>query len=84
MSVIAYDEVMLQFGRAVKNNPNVFDQNRIYLGISYELLKNIRITPGYLFTIQERNSGKEFDYINTFWVILTFDNLLSQFHKSKQ
>ncbi|HEY5745496.1 MAG TPA: DUF2490 domain-containing protein [Chryseolinea sp.] len=78
-SVIAYDEIMLQFGKAVKDNPNVFDQNRIYLGVSYQLFDNIKIAPGYLFTIQQRPSGKEFDYINTFWVVLTFDNVVSQF-----
>ncbi|HTF16744.1 MAG TPA: DUF2490 domain-containing protein [Chryseolinea sp.] len=81
LSVIAYDEIMLQFGKAVMGNPNVFDQNRIYLGISYQLFENIKITPGYLFTIQQRPSGEEFDYINTYWIVLTFDNLVSQFVK---
>lgn len=81
-SVIAYNEVMIQFGKAVQASPSIFDQNRIYAGFSYSLAKNIKITPGYLFTIQQRPSGDVLDYINTYWVVLTFDNLISQFRRS--
>ena len=84
LSIIAYDEIMIQFGKAVKDSPSVFDQNRIYAGFSYSLFKNIKITPGYLFTIQQRPSGEVFDYINTYWVVLTFDNLISQFRRAPQ
>jgi hypothetical protein len=84
LSVIAYDEIMVQFGKAVKDSPSVFDQNRIYAGFSYSLFKNIKITPGYLFTIQQRPSGDVFDYVNTYWVVLTFDNLISQFKRAPQ
>lgn len=84
LSLIAYDEVMIQFGKAVKESPSVFDQNRIYAGFSYSLSKNIKITPGYLFTVQQRPSGDVFDYINTYWVVLTFDNLVSQFKRASQ
>ncbi|MGY3212505.1 DUF2490 domain-containing protein [Mucilaginibacter sp. HD30] len=76
-----YDEVFLQFGDAVKNNPNVFDQNRIYAGASYEVVRNIKFSLGYIYGFQARNSGKEFDDINTYWAILTFDNLISQFKR---
>jgi hypothetical protein len=44
-------------------------------------MKNIKITPGYLFTIQQRPAGDVLDYINTYWVVLTFDNLISQFRR---
>jgi hypothetical protein len=84
LSLIAYDEIMIQFGKAVKDSPSVFDQNRIYAGFSYSLFKNIKITPGYLFTIQQRPSGDVLDYINTYWVVLTFDNLISQFRRAPQ
>jgi Protein of unknown function (DUF2490) len=79
-----YDEVFLQFGESVKNNPNVFDQNRVYFGASYEVIRNIKVSLGYIYGFQERNSGKEFDNINTFWTVLTLDNFISQFlhHKS--
>jgi hypothetical protein len=76
------DEVFLQFGKAVHNNPNVFDQNRLYLGFNYEVFKNFKTSLGYIYSFQERTSGDEFDNSNIFWVVLTFDNLVSQFlHK---
>ena len=86
VTLILYDEVFLQFGGAVKDNPNVFDQNRVYLGASYEAIKNIKLSVGYIWGYQERNSGKEFDNINTFWTILTLDNFISQFlhHKTEK
>jgi len=77
----AYNEVFIQFGKAVRDNPNVFDQNRIYLGASYELIKNIKLNLGYIYGFQERNSGKEFDNINTYWAVLTLDNFISQLKK---
>lgn len=75
------DEVFLQFGKAVHNRPNVFDQNRIYLGFNYELLKNFKTSIGYLYGFQERNTGDEFDNVNMLWVVLTFDNVFTQFRR---
>jgi hypothetical protein len=77
------DEVFLQFGPAVKNDPNVFDQNRINFGASYEPIKNIKLSVSYINFKQERTSGKEFDNANALWVVLTFDNLFSQFKKKE-
>jgi len=79
LSIIAYDELMVQFGKAVSQSPSIFDQNRIYAGFSYSLVKNIKVAPGYLFVIQQRPAGDVVDFVNTFWVVLTFDNLVSQF-----
>ncbi len=73
------DEVFLQFGKSVKNNPNIFDQNRISTGFSYEVLRNIKISISYLNILQERISGKQFDNAHTLWIVVTFDNLFSQF-----
>lgn len=81
VTFVFYDEIFLQFGKAVRDNPNVFDQNRVYLGFNYELLKNVKTSVGYIYGFQARNSGEEFDHINTFWVVLNFDNLISQFLK---
>lgn len=83
VTFILYDEIFLQFGKAVRNNPNVFDQNRIYLGANYEILENVKATIGYIYGYQERNSGREFDNINMFWVIINFDHLITQFLKKK-
>ncbi len=77
------NEVFVQFGRAVRNNPNIFDQNRAYAGLSYEVVKNVKLSAGYLKFYQARSSGNEFDDANALWVILTLDNLFSQFRKDK-
>jgi hypothetical protein len=77
LSVVLSDELMVQFGYAVRGNPNVFDQNRLYGGVNVGLSRSVKASLGYLWTIQERPSGKEFDYV------LTFDNVLSQFKKKK-
>lgn len=77
------DEVFLQFGDAVHNNPNVFDQNRVYLGFNYECFRNFKTSLGYIYGFQERNSGDEFDNTNTFWLVLTFDNLFTQFKRHR-
>lgn len=79
VTFILYDEIFIQFGNAVKGNPNIFDQNRLYGGFSYEILPNVKTTVGYIYGYQARNSGEDFDNINTFWVILNFDNLFTQF-----
>ncbi|HUQ65016.1 MAG TPA: DUF2490 domain-containing protein [Flavitalea sp.] len=74
-----HDELFIQFGRAVHNNPNVFDQNRLYVGFNYEIFKNFELDLGYIYVFQERKSGEEFDNVNMVWLVLTFDNLFSQF-----
>jgi hypothetical protein len=81
LSVFVSNEVFIQFGYAVKDNPNVFDQDRINVGAAYEVVKNIKISASYLKIIQSRISGKEFDDANALWVIITFDNLISQFKR---
>lgn len=73
------DEIFIQFGKAVKGNANVFDQNRIVFGVSYEVLRNIKATVNYLNIRQQRINGKDFDNANALWIVLTFDNLISQF-----
>jgi hypothetical protein len=73
------DEVFIQFGKAVRGNPNVFDQNRIVAGFAYEIIKNIKVSLSYLNIIQQRNSGRDFDDAHAIWVVLAFDNVFSQF-----
>src|ERR1700754_1616115 len=55
------NEIFIQFGKVIRNNPNVFDQNRIAAGFSYEVIRNIKLSISYLNILQERNSGKDFD-----------------------
>ena len=81
VSVVISDEVFVQFGRAVRSNPNVFDQNRLFGGFNVGLSPNVRASLGYIYGIQQRSSGTEFDQSNIVWTVLTFDNVLSQFKK---
>ncbi len=83
LSVVVSDEVMVQFGYAVKGTPNIFDQNRLYGGVNVGLSRNIKASLGYIYWIQERSSGTEFDYSNVLWGVLTFDNVFSQFRKKR-
>jgi hypothetical protein len=82
-NLIVYDEIFLEFGKALKSSPAIFNQNRLYAGFSYELMKNVKFNLGYMSVVQERQSGKAVDYNNVIWGILTFDNLFSQFIKKK-
>lgn len=52
------DEVMFNFGKNIVKN--VFDQNRIYIGLNYPLNKNLAFEAGYLNWFQQRPSGTDF------------------------
>jgi hypothetical protein len=84
VSFYVSDEVFIQFGKAVRSNANVFDQNRIAAGLSYEIFPNIKASVSYLNIWQQRINGKDFDQANVLWAVLTFDNLFSQFKKQYQ
>jgi len=77
------DEVLVQFGKAVRNNVTIFDQNRLFAGFSYEVIRNIKLGMSYINIVQQRNSGRVFDQAHALWVVLTFDNLFTQFKKHK-
>lgn len=78
------DELFLQFGYTLRNNPNVFNQNRINIGASYEVIKNVKFSVSYLNILQERNDIRTFDNAHTLWIILTFDNLFTQLSKKPE
>lgn len=52
------DEVMFNFGKQIVKN--VFDQNRIYLGVNYFCNENLAFEAGYLNWFQQRSSGINF------------------------
>lgn len=39
---------------------NIFDQNRFYTGLNYQIYKNINIEMGFINIFQQRSSGNEF------------------------
>ena len=79
LRAVIFDEVLLEFGKAVKNSPAIFNQNRLYIGISYNVTANTKLNLGYVYLVQERASGKALDISNVLWTSLMFDNLFSQF-----
>jgi hypothetical protein len=83
LSVLVFDEVMLEFGKGVANSKAIFNQNRLFAGFNYELMKNVRLNLGYIYIIQQRRSGDAVDISNVLWAVLSFDNVFSQFGKSK-
>lgn len=82
-SLTLFDEVFFQFGQAVHSNPNVFDQNRIYGGFTYGLSPSVRVSLGYTYQIQQRNSGREFDHAHVLFGVLTVDNLLRNWRRAR-
>jgi hypothetical protein len=83
LSVFLSNEVLVQFGEAVKDRSTVFDQDRINFGVAYEVVKNIKVSASYLKVLQARATPKEYDDTNALWMIVTFDNLFSQFKHQK-
>jgi hypothetical protein len=81
LSIVVFDEIFLEFGKAVENSPAVFNQNRLYAGFYYGLMKNVKFNLGYMYLVQERGTGKAIDISNVIWSTLIFENLFSQFTK---
>jgi len=84
VSVVVSEELFVQFGRAVRGNPSVFDQNRLYGGFNVGISPTIKASLGYIYGVQQRSSGNEFDHSNIVWTVVTFDNVLSRFRKKSQ
>lgn len=61
-----FDEILLNAGKSIQYN--IFDQNRIYAGVLYELNKNLSVEAGYMYWFQQRSTGKDFNH----WDILRF------------
>ena len=49
---------MFNFGKNIVKN--VFDQNRIYIGLNYPMNKNLAFEAGYLNWFQQRPLGTDF------------------------
>lgn len=60
--IVAYNEIIIGFGKNV--NENIFDQNRIGLLLGYKFNSNLRIEGGYL--NQTVQLGREIDQRNVF------------------
>jgi hypothetical protein len=54
-----YDELFINAGNKIVTN--VFDQNRVYAGLNYDILKNLSFEVGYLNWFQQKPDG---DFLN--------------------
>lgn len=61
---ILYDELFINFGKQIVYNQ--FDQNRIYLGMGYQINKASFVTAGYQYIWQQQSSGNKFNEIDSF------------------
>jgi len=83
LNLLFYNEILVQFGEAVSSFPSIFDQNRIYVGVSYGVLKNVRVDLAYSYVFQQKRNKGNFDIQNALNITLTFDNIFSQFKNKK-
>lgn len=60
LNLRATDEIMLNAGKNIVNN--MFDQNRITIGLNYQPLKNLNLQLDYMYGFQERSSGSQFNH----------------------
>jgi hypothetical protein len=65
------DEVFVNFGRSVQRN--IFDQNRAYAALGYQLTPALAVELGYLHQLLQQRNGRVFEYNNTLQVNLTFN-----------
>lgn len=72
------DEILIQAGKEVVNN--TFDQNRFFVGIRQKVTKNLSFDTGYMIVYQQRASGYQFDYNNTYRLFVYYNPVLKK-HK---
>jgi len=61
-SILANDEVMINFGKTIVYN--YFDQNRFFVGLAYQTDANSHIQAGYMNVFQQLSSGYQARYSN--------------------
>jgi hypothetical protein len=59
LKIKVYDEFFINAGSEIVTN--VFDQNRVYAGLNYDILKNISFEVGYLNWFQHQPNGNFFN-----------------------
>ncbi len=70
--ISVYDEVMINFGK--NSGKNIFDQNRIYGALGYQISPSANVQVGYLNQYIQKPDGLRFEQNNTFQLAV-FHNL---------
>ena len=76
----AFNELFINFGHNIKSN--VFDQNRFFVGLGYQLTKSTSFQMGYLNQLIEKSNGILFENNHTLLTMCTL-NLDCQKNASK-
>lgn len=63
-SIVLSDELLVQFGKEVVYN--VFDQNRLFLGIRQPINKHLSFDMDHMLVNQQKATGYQYDQTNTF------------------
>lgn len=66
-----YDEVFVNFGRAVQRN--IFDQNRAYAALGYQFTPATAVELGYMYQLVQQRNGRVFEHNNTLQFNLTIN-----------
>ena len=66
-----YDEVMISFGKNVRQN--IFDQNRAYAALGFKLNKAASVEAGYLHQLVQKANGVVFEHNNTLQLALFYN-----------
>ena len=61
--LVLSDEILFHFGEEIVYN--TFDQNRLFVGISHRLNKNLAYDFGYMAVYQQKYSGYQYDLNHT-------------------
>lgn len=72
----ASDEIFINFGKNI--NQNIFDQNRVFLGLGYQLLSNANILFGYLHQIASKADAIRFESNHTLVLYFRYNFDLSK------
>lgn len=57
-----YDEVFVNFGKQIFYN--YFDQNRLFVGLGYQMTKQASVSAGYQYIWQQTSTGNKFNSID--------------------
>lgn len=75
-TLILADEIFMQTGKTIIDNP--FDQNRAYIGLKENLLKNLSVDLGYILIDQQKSSGYLFNRYHTLRLNVNYNFDLSK------
>src|SRR5262249_47300272 len=62
LSFLISDEILVNFGKQIVNN--YFDQNRFFIGFSYQTNKNDNLQIGYMNLFQQLAAGNQYKSVN--------------------